>query len=781
MVDEVEISNVGTRSGDTVASEATLRDLVNKLSAAGRPDLASQTSDRFKKTVKESSNVLKKLTSTAGGLTKEFASGSNRVSDFTQHMFSASGSLQRLVEYGEHLVDNFRSLSNVGASFNNSLFEMRYAATTASMSFGDFTDMVSSNSSLLSVLGGTVSNGAKLFGEFSKEIRTSNLGKELFGMGFTIQGINEGLADYLELQVRSGRDINLRDRSLRESSQAYLIQLDRLAKITGKSREEIAAQMTQQVQDAGVRRQLNQLQGEEQTNLQNILSIMNNDMPGLVEGFKDVMDGVAQTPLGQAMVTQIQGLGPLLQSSFRGEISDIDFQEQLKALQPQIDEFQSRYSKEILDSMRSGSGIAPSIAEFSDNLTELNMFMEKDLVQLAKEEGKRNRLTELLGSFNQTTQDLLSKIQTEIIESAAFQELEKLGAALASAFSDLFGSETVAGSVGSAKRGLGELTNSLIGPNGLVTSGIATTTTALNDFVDSVKSIGFKKAVMEMIFGKNTRDDGFGAQKGGLLNMLTDGFTNIFKSLSTGWTNFWEGEAGQGIKDTIVDLFTNLVDEILISISNSTGGWILGKTANKIRGNRDLESNTGTGLAYSEIARQLLENDNLTSNSGFLNLRGPNRENVAAEFGEDIALLYDNIAIAGVDLETRLIQLQRKARGFDPRTGTESGPAPTVEEQEFLRSAYASLPTRQIGTLQTTGRVSEPKDTVAKIHQGERVLNPQETAAYNNQSGVNNGLDTLNSTMKQAVSLLQYIANIETKSLKATKGMGTDLMKGIVT
>jgi len=53
----------------------------------------------------------------------------------------------------------------------------------------------------------------------------------------------------------------------------------------------------------------------------------------------------------------------------------------------------------------------------------------------------------------------------------------------------------------------------------------------------------------------------------------------------------------------------------------------------------------------------------------------------------------------------------------------------------FLRDDVAEvmqgITTRSLGTFGATGRIVEPSDTLARIHAGERVLNPQEAAAYN--------------------------------------------------
>jgi hypothetical protein len=79
---------------------------------------------------------------------------------------------------------------------------------------------------------------------------------------------------------------------------------------------------------------------------------------------------------------------------------------------------------------------------------------------------------------------------------------------------------------------------------------------------------------------------------------------------------------------------------------------------------------------------------------------------------------------------------------------------------------------------------SEPRDTVAQIHQGERVLNPQETTEYNNQSGGSQRdmiqkLDQLNNTMMTVASLISQELSIQTRTMNSINGLGSDLMKGM--
>ena len=368
MVDEVEIKNVGGRFG--VASEATLAELVEKLGGRNGGNTRQQQLERLareastrsiRNETRERSGLISGIADSVKGLAnlgKEAMTGGDRMGDFAEMTLGATSALGGLIRYTEGLMDTFRDLSSYGASFNNNLFDLRLAAAESEMAFDDFATMVRDNSTVFAMLGGTAGEGAKQFGIFSRTLRTSRIGTELMGMGFTINSINEGLAYYLEAQLMSGRRIELRDRALIDSSGEYLIQLDRLSKLTGKQREELAREMTQLQQDAGLRRQINLLDGQNRENLEGVLTFVRSSMPGLASGFEDIMDGVAQTELGQLLYSQIDGLGPLMQRAFRGEISEVDFIDQLKQFEPQIEQLQRQFTTEQIAAMSQAGGIA---------------------------------------------------------------------------------------------------------------------------------------------------------------------------------------------------------------------------------------------------------------------------------------------------------------------------------------------------------------------------------------------------------------------------------------
>jgi hypothetical protein len=576
MVDEVEIKNVGGKFG--VASEATLSALVDTLS---RSRNGTDQASRLERIAREANTrtirdegaarkgFISGITDSVKGLGyfgKELITGGDRMGDFAEMVLGAGTAMGELIRYTEGLTDAFRDLSTYGASFNNSLFDMRLAAAESEVAFDDFTSLVRNNSQLFAKLGGTTSEGAKQFGIFSRNLRTSKIGQELMGMGFTINEINSSLATYLDAQLMSGRRIELRDRSLMESSSEYMMQLDKLAKLTGKQREQLAQEMAQLQQDAGLRRQINSLEGENRKNLEGVLTFVRSSMPGLASGFEDIMDGLAQTDLGVLMQTQIKGLGPLMQRAFRGEISEVDFIDQLKQFKPQIDRLQKQFSTEQIAAMRQAGGITAEYATMLDSLFELNKVLEINTEQYKLEADQRSKLTTLFGNFEQTVQSARGRLISAFIKSEAFSSLERLGEKLLTLISDN-------GSIDGFSSGLDRLFNYFFGKDGTVTKAIDWFTEFLSDpdfeknmdaFFDTVKRV--TNNLIDFFFGKKVTTGGDPDSRttervGGLFENIYTTFEQVFNGEKTIFDVIYEGFVSTF--NLVKDAITNYIGPVL--------------------------------------------------------------------------------------------------------------------------------------------------------------------------------------------------------------------------
>jgi hypothetical protein len=132
----------------------------------------------------------------------------------------------------------FRDLSKSGASFSNDVVGMSVAAANTRMNLGEFADVIKNNAADMAGLGGNVTRGAEAFAKFSKEMFDSRATDSLKQIGYTNKELNEVLA----LQIGFGRasirdDEASRARTIRSATE-LATEMDMMAKLTGKSREE---------------------------------------------------------------------------------------------------------------------------------------------------------------------------------------------------------------------------------------------------------------------------------------------------------------------------------------------------------------------------------------------------------------------------------------------------------------------------------------------------------------------------------------------------------------
>ena len=194
------------------------------------------------------------ITNAFKGLTGELLTGGDRISDFTSHIAGALESIpivggiiggigQLLVSTIDNQIDTFRDLSKVGIDFGANLYEASAIAATTSLSLEAYSGVISSNAEMLAKLGSSAGAGAKAFtGLLQGVSKNSQL---VLQLGITMEEVSEYTADYVTQQQRLGRGERLSSKQTLASAQAYIKEVDKLAKATGKQRDEISGAMNE--------------------------------------------------------------------------------------------------------------------------------------------------------------------------------------------------------------------------------------------------------------------------------------------------------------------------------------------------------------------------------------------------------------------------------------------------------------------------------------------------------------------------------------------------------
>ena len=275
---------------DNAASEATLRDLVNSINKMNSMTAramgggsgggaggggGSGTAGSFNALSKAANGLGAALGTVTGslakfgkgaigamaGLTTNLLKGSERLSEYSRVLndelignlpvvggaLSALGSVVvATIELIEGWNDNLKQSSKFGASFNNSISELKAALNGTSLEAEDLISVVRQNAAGFTGLGGTVTKGAKAFVNVARSMPL----QKLMDMGFTIEEVQGGLGQYLTTVARGSVINKASTASLSAGAERYIKNLDLLSKLTGKSAEQLQNDMAVASQDS---------------------------------------------------------------------------------------------------------------------------------------------------------------------------------------------------------------------------------------------------------------------------------------------------------------------------------------------------------------------------------------------------------------------------------------------------------------------------------------------------------------------------------------------------
>jgi len=189
------------------------------------------------------------------GFTAIFATATPKLTDLTNAL-SGIPILGPIIgafgQAAQDSIDNFRTLSSVGADLGNDINAVRFAAVDAGLSLDDFKNIVMGNATVLAGLEGNAAAGIKRFAALSGSIQ-KEVQPRLERLGFTMEETASGLVNYIELQTQLGRAQKMSDMELRMGSEDYLMELDQLARATGLQRKEVMELQKQQLADKNVK------------------------------------------------------------------------------------------------------------------------------------------------------------------------------------------------------------------------------------------------------------------------------------------------------------------------------------------------------------------------------------------------------------------------------------------------------------------------------------------------------------------------------------------------
>jgi len=151
----------------------------------------------------------------------------------------------RLAKFQEENLEAYQKMAKAGVNFGGSLTDMRTAAASTYMTLDQFGQVMKENAGTFAKMGGSVNDGAKAFIAISNTLNKSALGSDLRALGYTSQEVNQGMIDYIGITGGRTRKELQNTEQLAKAGANYLENLDGLSKLTGESKDALAAKMKQ--------------------------------------------------------------------------------------------------------------------------------------------------------------------------------------------------------------------------------------------------------------------------------------------------------------------------------------------------------------------------------------------------------------------------------------------------------------------------------------------------------------------------------------------------------
>lgn len=157
-----------------------------------------------------------------------------------------TGAIRSSIGYLEGQLEVFQNLSSSGITFGAELEQMTLAATSARMSQEEMVKLSTENAATFALMGMTANAGVSDFlkrqAEFFDDSAPDGLNIQLQRLGMTTNEINETFLTYDAMQTLRGRKEALTDAERNAKAAEFAEEMDKLAKLTGKQREALAAE-----------------------------------------------------------------------------------------------------------------------------------------------------------------------------------------------------------------------------------------------------------------------------------------------------------------------------------------------------------------------------------------------------------------------------------------------------------------------------------------------------------------------------------------------------------
>jgi hypothetical protein len=347
------------------------------------------------------------ITLLAAGLTAAVAAGAKYVKAANEQSDKLFEAYRGMAQAGAAAQDGLQGLYNDVKRLGGGIQDL-----------DDFVSMVSGSAQDLASFRGTVFDGRKDFARMVHAMKPFRLGMEQAGI--TQKAQNEGTLAFIRLQSRVGLTQNKVTDDLSEGARKYIIEQDRLAKLTGlnaKQQEDLRAAARQRETFAATLLELRN-RGDERSakaakNLESTFVVLSQHSKDMGEGF---LDETLRTEAAQKLYRLTQGESLRVQQELKeGLITDVQALDRL-----------AKATDNFINSQGVSMGKLGNVANFAGDLAGAISFAAKGMRGFEKSVAKANQTQEEQALFGGTALDdeVNSQAKLRLTQVDAMQNMQ---------------------------------------------------------------------------------------------------------------------------------------------------------------------------------------------------------------------------------------------------------------------------------------------------------------------------------------------------------------------
>lgn len=347
-----------------------------------------------------------------------------------------AGLFQAIVKLNEDNYEAYKVISKVGIGLAGSLGEVRHSALQAGLSLQEYPEVLTKAADAIALLGATADDGFKQFKKLNSGLVNGKLSNELLGLGYSFRDINELTASYIRINGGLTQSQIKNTAETQKSIANYGKELDVLARLTGKSREQLQKEQEERANDVNFEAYLNGLDADERDKANAAMRL------AAESGGKGAAD---------ALKAKLMGLPPLTEEAQLYEATMESGRESIEAFAATVKNGKTlQQSQNALDKIfgRAVQGNIENLKQFQTVLSAGGMTGDKFATTLQGTQAavstymKKQMTTE--GSITTAMQDARKKQAAQAASGAAAagrmeKSLKELGDALFGALEPLVG------------------------------------------------------------------------------------------------------------------------------------------------------------------------------------------------------------------------------------------------------------------------------------------------------------------------------------------------------